>query len=74
MPNAYDKTALRLHVGDVVTVTRANMNGQWEGEVNGRSGHFPFTHVSFISDDEGDDDDDEGREAEPLAPPAASDS
>ena len=72
MPNAYDKTALRLHVGDVVTVTRANMNGQWEGEVNGRSGHFPFTHVSFISDDEGDDD--EGLEAESLAAGGASDS
>lgn len=35
-------------VGDMVKVTRMNINGQWEGEVNGRRGLFPFTHVKII--------------------------
>ena len=48
VPNAYDKTALRLDVGDVVKVTKMSINGQWEGELNGKVGHFPFTHVEFI--------------------------
>ncbi|GAB6028828.1 hypothetical protein CHUAL_004636 [Chamberlinius hualienensis] len=47
VPNAYDKTALKLEVGDVVKVTKMNINGQWEGELNGKVGHFPFTHVEF---------------------------
>lgn len=37
-----------LQVGDIVKVTRMNMSGQWEGEVNGRRGLFPFTHVKII--------------------------
>lgn len=41
VPCAYDKTALALEVGDIVKVTRMNINGQWEGEVNGRKGLFP---------------------------------
>lgn len=48
MPNAYDKTALKLEVGDIILVTKTNINGQWEGELKGKSGHFPFTHVEFI--------------------------
>uniref|UniRef100_S4RVD8 V-crk avian sarcoma virus CT10 oncogene homolog-like n=1 Tax=Petromyzon marinus TaxID=7757 RepID=S4RVD8_PETMA len=48
VPNAYDKTALALDIGEVVTVTKMHVNGQWEGEVNGRRGHFPFTHVRII--------------------------
>ncbi|XP_053557951.1 crk-like protein [Bombina bombina] len=48
VPCAYDKTALALEVGDLVKVTRMNINGQWEGEVNGRKGLFPFTHVKII--------------------------
>uniref|UniRef100_T1JIX5 Adapter molecule Crk n=1 Tax=Strigamia maritima TaxID=126957 RepID=T1JIX5_STRMM len=51
VPNAYDKTALKLEVGDVVKVTKMNINGQWEGELNGKVGHFPFTHVEFIDND-----------------------
>ncbi|KAI1289227.1 Adapter molecule Crk [Halotydeus destructor] len=51
VPNAYDKTALKLQVGDVITVTQMNINGQWEGELNGKVGHFPFTHVDFIESD-----------------------
>ncbi|KAK0153563.1 Adapter molecule crk [Merluccius polli] len=44
VPNAYDKTALALEVGDTVKVTKINVNGQWEGECKGKRGHFPFTH------------------------------
>lgn len=36
VPNAYDKTALRLEVGDTVKVTKMQINGQWEGELNGK--------------------------------------
>ncbi|KAF5903171.1 adapter molecule crk-like, partial [Clarias magur] len=48
VPNAYDKTALALEVGDLVTVTKINVNGQWEGECKGKKGHFPFTHVRLL--------------------------
>lgn len=51
IPSPYDKTALRLVVGDVITVTKMNINGQWEGELNGKIGHFPFTHVTFIEEE-----------------------
>lgn len=50
VPNAYDKTALKLEIGDVIKVTKTNINGQWEGELCGKKGHFPFTHVEFIED------------------------
>lgn len=48
VPNAYDKTALKLEIGDVLLVTKTNINGQWEGELKGKTGHFPFTHVEFL--------------------------
>ncbi|MBN3310125.1 CRK protein, partial [Amia calva] len=48
VPNAYDKTALALEVGDTVKVTKINVNGQWEGECKGKHGHFPFTHVRLL--------------------------
>ncbi|XP_076471567.1 adapter molecule Crk-like [Babylonia areolata] len=51
-PNAYDRTQLRLRTGEIVKVLATNVNGQWEGEVNGRRGIFPFTHVQFISEEE----------------------
>ena len=35
--------------GDIVTVLDMNLNGQWEGEINGRRGIFPFTHVKFLT-------------------------
>ena len=41
-----------LQVGDIVTVTAMNVNGQWEGEVNGRQGFFPFNYIEFITDDD----------------------
>ncbi|XP_062504431.1 crk-like protein isoform X2 [Corticium candelabrum] len=51
--NAYDNTALSFKLGDVILVTKQNENGLWEGELNGRSGHFPFTHVEVIEADRG---------------------
>lgn len=39
---------LGLQVGELVKVTKINMSGQWEGECNGRRGHFPFTHVRML--------------------------
>lgn len=53
VPNAYDKTALKLEVGDIITVTKMNINGQWEGESKGKVGHFPFPFVEFIDQIEG---------------------
>ncbi|XP_030033365.1 adapter molecule Crk isoform X2 [Manduca sexta] len=50
IPNAYDKTALKLEEGDIIKVTKININGQWEGELNGRIGHFPFTYVEFLDE------------------------
>lgn len=50
VPNAYDKTALKLQEGDLLKVTKMNINGQWEGELNGKVGHFPFTYVEFLDD------------------------
>uniref|UniRef100_A0A336KM49 CSON013326 protein n=1 Tax=Culicoides sonorensis TaxID=179676 RepID=A0A336KM49_CULSO len=53
VPNAYDRTALRLEVGDTIKVTKTNINGQWEGihMATGKTGHFPFTHVEFIDNE-----------------------
>lgn len=42
-------------IGDVVKVTKMNINGQWEGEIDGKIGLFPFTHVEFIDSDNPDD-------------------
>uniref|UniRef100_A0A2P2I5K5 Adapter molecule Crk-like n=1 Tax=Hirondellea gigas TaxID=1518452 RepID=A0A2P2I5K5_9CRUS len=51
VPNFYDRTALQLERGDIIQVTKTNMNGNWEGELNGKKGHFPFTHVEFMDDE-----------------------
>ena len=37
-----------LQAGDVIHVTKQNDNGLWEGELGGRTGHFPFTHVEVL--------------------------
>lgn len=37
-----------FQVGDMVKVTKINVNGQWEGECKGKRGHFPFTHVKLL--------------------------
>jgi proto-oncogene C-crk len=55
VPNAYDKTALKLEVGDIIKVTKMNISGQWEGELRGKIGFFPFTHIEFLSNDDDDD-------------------
>lgn len=51
-PSAYDSTALTLRVGDTVLVTAMHLTGQWEGQLNGASGFFPFTHIKFIDEDD----------------------
>ena len=33
VPNAYDDTALKLEVGDIIRVTKINISGQWEGQL-----------------------------------------
>lgn len=50
IPNAYDKTALTLHEGEIVCVTKTDISGCWEGEVNGRRGHFPFKYVEPLDE------------------------
>ncbi|PZC81656.1 adapter molecule Crk [Helicoverpa armigera] len=52
VPNAYDKTALKLEEGDIIKVTKININGQWEGELHGKVGHFPFTCVEFLDENQ----------------------
>lgn len=47
VPCPYDSMALTLEVGDIVTVTAMHPTGQWDGEVNGKHGTFPFTYVRF---------------------------
>ena len=50
IPSLYDKRSLRLQVGDLLTVTRTENNGQCEGylETSKRQGTFPFTYVEFL--------------------------
>nr|XP_006822311.1 PREDICTED: crk-like protein-like [Saccoglossus kowalevskii] len=50
IPNAYDPQALKLEVGAILTVLEQNINGQWRGELNGKVGTFPFTHVRILQD------------------------
>jgi len=50
IPSAYDKSQLKLQVGDRVLVTAMHISGQWEGELHGVKGTFPFTHVKFLTD------------------------
>lgn len=48
VPCAYDTKALKLEIGDLVKVTATHITGQWEGECQGQTGSFPFTHIQFI--------------------------
>lgn len=50
IPNAYDKTALTLKEGDIITVTKVDVGGSWEGEIGGKQGHFPFNYVEFLDE------------------------
>lgn len=67
-PNTYDKTALRLNVGDLILVTRIGINGLWVGELNGKVGRFHVTYVEFMEDikQEHDNDDSEAAASSPL--------
>ena len=55
VPSAYDPKALHLVVGDTIKVTKMNISGQWEGELHGKVGYFPFTHVEIIEEDKASD-------------------
>ena len=37
-----------LQAGDTIKVTKQNENGMWEGELNGRKGHFPCKLVEVV--------------------------
>jgi len=41
-------TSHPLQVGDMIKVTKQNENGMWEGELNGKKGHFPFKLVEVV--------------------------
>ena len=51
IPNLYDRSQLKLEKGDILIVTKMNSSGQWEGELNGKKGVFPFTHVRFMDNE-----------------------
>jgi len=55
IPSLYDKRALRLQIGDLLLVNKAESNGQCEGTLirSNRQGTFPFTYIEFIDDDTG---------------------
>lgn len=36
--------------GDIITVTKIDESGWWEGECNGRTGMFPGNFVELISE------------------------
>jgi len=53
IPSLYDKRSLRLQIGDLLLVTRAESNGQCEGTLlkTNRQGTFPFTYVEFLDEE-----------------------
>jgi hypothetical protein len=53
IPSLYDKRSLRLQIGDLLLVHRAESNGQCEGTLlkTNRQGTFPFTYVEFLDDE-----------------------
>lgn len=48
-PNAYDTSQLKLKKGQVMKVTKKLENGQYEAELNGKTGLVPFTYIRFIA-------------------------
>eukprot|EP00800_Vazella_pourtalesii_P005921 TRINITY_DN1714_c0_g1_i1.p1 TRINITY_DN1714_c0_g1~~TRINITY_DN1714_c0_g1_i1.p1 ORF type:complete len:110 (-),score=11.44 TRINITY_DN1714_c0_g1_i1:105-434(-) len=46
----YDQKALSFKIGDIILVTKRDECGVWEGELNGKKGHFPFNHVQIIDE------------------------
>ncbi|CAF3279245.1 unnamed protein product [Rotaria socialis] len=53
IPSLYDKRSLRLQIGDLLIVNRAESNGQCEGILvkSNRQGTFPFTYIEFLDDE-----------------------
>jgi len=47
VPNAYDKTALKLEPNDRIKVLKMDPSGTWQGELDGKIGNFPFTYVEW---------------------------
>lgn len=48
--NEFFSCNMFAQVGDIVLVTAMHLTGQWEGQINGLSGFFPFTHVKFLDE------------------------
>jgi len=46
---AADATELGFAVGDIITVTKQDDSGWWEGECNGKAGMFPGNFVELLS-------------------------
>ncbi|XP_028393558.1 adapter molecule crk-like [Dendronephthya gigantea] len=44
----YDTNQIAFKKGDLIKVTKQNDNGIWEGELNGKTGEFPMSHVDLI--------------------------
>ena len=44
---ASDDTELSFHAGDVITVTKIDDSGWWEGSLNGKEGMFPGNYVEL---------------------------
>ncbi|CAB4022703.1 crk, partial [Paramuricea clavata] len=44
----YDNNQIAFKKGDLLKVTKQNDNGIWEGELHGKTGEFPMSHVSLI--------------------------
>lgn len=44
-------TFFAIQKGDLIKVTKQNDNGIWEGELNGKTGEFPMSHVELIDPD-----------------------
>jgi len=47
---AADATELGFEIGDIITVTKQDASGWWEGENNGSHGMFPGNYVEVIAD------------------------
>ena len=46
---AADATELGFSVGDIITVTKQDSSGWWEGELKGKHGMFPGNYVELIA-------------------------
>lgn len=44
--------SIYLQKDDIIKVLTQHVNGQWEGELEGRRGFFPFNYVKLISPEE----------------------